>query len=177
MTQVPAGSSEGCAARADRALEAVLRWVSIVCMFVLVVLVSVLVLVRFFPIMSLGWADEIVELAFAWMVFMGTAAVWRRNEHITIDFIPQALAGTRAGRVLEVIVSLLILGFLAVFTWQGFLLTLRATTNTSPMLTLPRPLWYAVVPVSGLVMIGYTVSRLLRVLQQAPPAARATETP
>jgi len=177
MTQVTAGSSEGWAARADRALDAVLRWVSIVCMFVLVVLVSALVLIRFVPLFSLGWADEVVELAFAWMVFMGTAAVWRSGEHITIDFIPQALAGTRAGRVLEVIVCLLILGFLAVFTWQGFLLTMRATTNTSPMLILPRPLWYAVVPVSGLVMIGYTLSRLLRVLQQAPPAARATETP
>jgi len=177
MTQVAAGASIAWAARLDRALATALRWICIVCMFVLVVLVSALVLIRFFPIISLGWADEIVELIFAWMVVLGTAAVWRSNEHITIDFIPQALAGTRAGRVLEVIVSLLILGFLAVFTWQGFLLTLRATTNTSPMLTLPRPLWYAVVPVSGLVMIGYTVSRLLRVLQQAPPAARATETP
>ena len=103
-------------------LEAALRWMSIVCMFVLLVLVCALVLIRFFPIMSLGWADEIVELAFAWMVFMGTAAVWRSNEHITIDFIPQALVGTRAGRVLEVVVCLLILGFLAVFTWQGWLL-------------------------------------------------------
>jgi len=177
MTQLPAGSSKGCAARADRALEAVLRWVSIVCMFVLVVLVSALVLVRFFPIMSLGWADEIVELAFAWMVFMGTAAVWRSGEHITIDFIPQALAGTRAGQVLEVVVGLLIVGFLAVFTWQGFLLTMQASSNTSTMLTLPRPLWYAAVPVSGLVMIGYTVSRILRVLRPALLAARATETP
>jgi len=177
MTRVTAGSSDGWAARSDRALDAVLRWVSIVCMFVLVVLVSALVLIRFVPIFSLGWADEVVELAFAWMVFMGTAAVWRRNEHITIDFIPQALAGTRAGRALEFIVCLLILGFLAVFTWQGFLLTLRATSNTSPMLILPRPLWYTVVPVSGLVMIGYTVARLLRLLQPAPPAARATETP
>jgi TRAP-type C4-dicarboxylate transport system permease small subunit len=165
MTQVTAGPSEGCAARLDRVLDAALRWISIVCMFVLVVLVSALVLIRFVPMFSLGWADEVVELAFAWMVFMGTAAVWRRNEHITIDFIPQALAGTRAGRALEAIVCLLILGFLAVFTWQGFLLTMRATSNTSPMLILPRPLWYAVVPVSGLVMMGYTVSRILRVLR------------
>jgi TRAP-type transport system small permease protein len=177
MTQLPAGSSEGCAARADRTLEAVLRWVSIVCMFVLVVLVSALVLIRFFPIFSLGWADEIVELAFAWMVFMGTAAVWRSGEHITIDFIPQALAGIRAGRALEIIVCLLALGFLAVFTWQGALLTIQATSNTSPMLILPRPLWYVVVPVSGVVMIGYTVSRILRVFRPTPPVARAGETP
>ena len=168
MTRLPAGSSKDGAARTDRAAESVLRSISIVCMFVLVVLVCALVLIRFFPIMSLGWADEIVELAFAWMVFMGTAAVWRSNEHITIDFIPQALAGTRGGRVLEVVVSLLILGFLVVFTWQGWLFTMQARGNTSPMLTMPRPLWYAAIPVSGLVMIGYTVSRMLKAIRPAP---------
>ena len=173
MTQLPAGSSEGSVARADRALEAALHWISIVCMFVLVVLVCALVLIRFFPIMSLGWADEIVELAFAWMVFMGTAAVWRSHEHITIDFIPQALAGTRAGRVLGMVVSLLILGFLAVFTWQGWLLTIQARGNTSPMLTMPKPLWYAAIPVSGLVMIGYTLRRCVRGLRPAPQDRKA----
>jgi TRAP-type C4-dicarboxylate transport system permease small subunit len=174
MTQLPAGSCEGSVARADRALESVLRWMSIVCMFVLVVLVCALVVIRFFPIMSLGWADEIVELAFAWMVFMGTAVVWRSHEHITIDFIPQALAGTRAGRVVDVAAGLLILGFLAVFTWQGWFLTIQARGNTSPMLTMPRPLWYAVIPVSGLVMIGYTLRRCVRGLRPAPQDRKAT---
>jgi TRAP-type C4-dicarboxylate transport system permease small subunit len=167
MTQLSAGSSMGCAVRADRVLEAVLRWMSIVCMFILVVLVCALVLVRFFPVMSMGWADEIVELAFAWMVFMGTAAVWRSNEHITIDFIPQALVGTRAGRALDVIIGVLVLSFLAVFTWQGWFLTFQSTSNTSPMLTLPKPLWYAAIPASGVLMIGYTVSRTLKVFRQA----------
>jgi TRAP-type C4-dicarboxylate transport system permease small subunit len=111
------------------------------------------------------------------MVFMGTAAVWRSNEHITIDFIPQALVGTRAGRALEVVVSLLILGFLAVFTWQGWLLTIQARGNTSPMLTMPRPLWYAVIPVSGLVMIGYTVSRILKAIRPVHPAAKMSGAP
>jgi TRAP-type C4-dicarboxylate transport system permease small subunit len=162
MTQLSAGSSASCAAKADRALEAVLRWMSIVSMFILVVLVCALVLIRFVPIFSLGWADEVVELAFAWMVFMGTAAVWRSREHITIDFIPQALAGTRAGRALDVLVNLLVLGFLGVFTWQGWFLTLQARSNTTPMLTLPKPLWYVTIPVAGLVMIGYTVVRILQ---------------
>jgi len=168
MSPLPAGSSEGILAWVDRTLDAVLRWLSIVCMFVLVLLVSALVLVRFVPIMSLGWSDEIVELAFAWMVFMGTAVVWRSHEHITIDFIPQALVGTRAGRVLDAVVSLLILGFLVVFTWQGWFFMIQAMGNTSPMLTMPRPLWYAVIPVSGLVMIGYTVSRILKAIQPLP---------
>ncbi len=168
MTQSPAGSSESNMARADRTVELVLRWMSIVCMSVLLLLVSTLVLIRFIPIISLGWADEIVELAFAWMVFMGTAAVWRSREHISIDFIPQALAGTRSGRVLEVVASLLVLGFLAVFTWQGWLFTIQARGNTSPMLTMPRPLWYAVLPVAGLVMIGYTARWFLRAIRPTP---------
>lgn len=175
MTQSPAGSSESSVARADRTVDFLLRWMSIVCMFFLLVLVSALVLVRFVPITSLGWADEIVELAFAWMVFMGTAVVWRSNEHITIDFIPQALVGTRSGRVLEVVVCLLILGFLAVFTWQGWFFTIQAMGNTSPMLTMPRPLWYAVLPVSGLVMIGYTVSRILQAIRPIPSPTKTDE--
>jgi TRAP-type transport system small permease protein len=167
MTQLPDRTSEGLVARVDRALEATLRWMSVVCMFVLVVLVCTLVLIRFVPLFSMGWADEVVELAFAWMVCMSTAVVWRSHEHISIDFIPQALAGTRAGRALDVVVGLLALGFLAVFTWQGWRFTLQARGNTSPMLTMPRPLWYAAIPVSGLVMIGYTVSRLLRAARRS----------
>ena len=167
MTRKSGDASPGTLARLDRAADLAMRSISGVCLVVLLVLVSLIVLIRFFPVVVLGWEDEVVELAFAWMVFLGSAAVWRSHEHIVIDFIPQALAGSRAGRVLEVVVGLLVLGFLAVFTWYGWLLTAQAPGNTSPMLVLPRPLWYAAVPVSGLVMIGYTLARMLKALRPA----------
>ena len=139
-----------------------MRWISSICLVVLLGLVSVIVLIRFWPVVALGWEDEVVELAFAWMVFLGSAAVWRSGEHIVIDFIPQVLAGTLAGRVLEIVVGVLMLGFLGVFTWYGWLLTLQSQGNTSPMLVLPRPLWYVAVPASGVVMIGYTIARMVK---------------
>jgi TRAP-type transport system small permease protein len=159
----------GVLAQVDHYLEVTLRWTCIVSMTALTILVCALVLVRFYPLVSLGWADEIVELAFAWMVFLGTALVWRNREHITIDFIPQALAGTVIGRVIDVAVSLLILWFMVVFTWQGWLLTLRAVGNTTPMLILPKPLWYAAIPVSGVLMIVYTIIGIVRPIRSAPP--------
>jgi TRAP-type C4-dicarboxylate transport system permease small subunit len=163
VSDVPAADREK---RIDRALDAAMRWISALCLVVLLVLVSLIVLIRFWPVVALGWEDEVVELAFAWMVFLGSAAIWRSGEHIVIDFIPQALTGSRAGRALEMVVGVLMLGFLAVFTWYGWLLTLQSQGNTSPMLVLPRPLWYAAVPVSGVVMIGYTIVRMVKALGQ-----------
>ena len=167
MSQTAESSVGSGAAYADRVLDAAMRWISSGCLVVLLGLVSVIVLVRFWPVVALGWEDEVVELAFAWMVFLGSAAVWRSGEHIVIDFIPQALAGSAAGRALEVVVGVLMLGFLGVFTWYGWLLTLQSQGNTSPMLVLPRPLWYAAVPVSGVVMIGYTIARMVKAFGQS----------
>ena len=165
MTVPGPGPSAGRWARAERGLAAALRWGSILCLVALLFLLAGGVLVRFVPVVSMGWADEIVELSFAWMVFLGTAALWRSHEHIAIDFIPQALGGTPVGRALEVLLSLLALGFLAVFTWEGWLLTVQAVGNRTPILELPKPLWYAALPVSGIVMIGYTLHRCARAVR------------
>ena len=162
MSRAAESSGDSGAARADRALDACMRWMSSICLVILLAIVSLMVLIRFFPIMALGWEDEVVELAFAWMIFLGSAAVWRSHEHIVIDFLPQALAGSRAGRVLEMIVGVLVLAFLGVYTWYGWLLTIQSQGNTSPMLVLPKPLWYAAVPASGVVMIGYTIVRMVK---------------
>ena len=134
MSHAAEALGDSGAARADRALDAGMRWMSSICLVVLLAIVSLMVLIRFFPVVALGWEDEVVELAFAWMIFLGSAAVWRSHEHIVIDFIPQALAGSRAGRVLEMVVGVLVLAFLGVYTWYGWLLTCsrRAT---------PRPCW------------------------------------
>ena len=161
---------------ADHGLAILLRWGSMISFIVLLVLVTAEVLIRFIPLFSLGWADEIVELAFAWMVFLGAAALWRSKEHITIDFIPQALAGSMAGRVLEIVVGLLALGFLAVFTWEGWGLTVQAVGNTTPILELPKPVWYAAIPVSGVLMIGYTLRRCLEAIRPARPVEKTNGT-
>lgn len=174
MTVPPAPPSRW--SKAEGGLADVLRWGGIVFFTVLLVLVTAEILIRFLPLFSLGWADEIVELAFAWMVFLGTAALWRSHEHITIDFIPQALAGSLPGRVLEILVGLLALGFLVVFTWEGWLLTLQAVGSRTPILELPREWWYAPIPLSGAVMIGYTLRRGWRAIRPAGARQRPAET-
>jgi len=107
----------------------------------------------------MGWADEIVELAFVCMVFLGSAVLWKERSHFRVDLIPHWLEGSGAGTILKVVLNTLSLAFFLVFTYQGVILTMR-TTDNSPILDLPKFLWYGVLPISGGVFIGYTIRDL-----------------
>ena len=145
--------------KVDRCLAEAMRRVCIAAFVVLIVLVTTLILTRFVPLFSLGWADEIVEMAFAWLTFLGAAALWRTRSHFRVDLVPGMLAGTRMGQALEILLSLMALAFFLVFTYEGTVLTLR-TVMPSPILAWPKALWYMIMPISGLIIIGYTMRDL-----------------
>ena len=144
----------------DRVLIPILKWSSVFCLLALLVLIAAGIFVRFVPMGSMGWADEIIEWAFVYMVFMGSVVLWREGSHFRVELIPHWLAGTRGEQVLEVTLGLLSLVFFLVFTYEGSVLVLR-TTDNSPILDLPKLFWYAILPLSGFAFIGYTVRDLV----------------
>ena len=146
----------GVSGKTDQALALILKWGCNACLAGLLVLIAAGIFVRFVPISSMGWADAVIELSFAYMVFLGAASLMRDRTHFRVDMLPLWMAGSRAGRGLEIIVSLLALVFFLVFAYEGFLLTLR-TTDNSPILDLPKILLYMVYPVSGGVLVGYAI--------------------
>jgi TRAP-type C4-dicarboxylate transport system permease small subunit len=131
----------------------------------LLFLLSAIVFVRFVPLTSLGWSDEIVEWSFAWMVFMGAAVLWRDNEHFSIQWLPHKLKGKAFGKWLGIAVEILSIFFLAIMTYYGAMLTISAH-DRSPILELPRHIWYLCVPLAGVTMIGYSVRNLIRAVKQ-----------
>jgi TRAP-type C4-dicarboxylate transport system permease small subunit len=146
--------------RADRILELFLRWGSSLCLVGLLIIISAVVFIRFVPFTSMGWTDEIVEFAFAWMVFLCSAGLWRQRTHFRVELVQEWLGSSRAGRVLGMILNLLSLTFLVVLTYQGGLLAMKAT-DRSPIFEFPKTLWYLSIPVAGAIMIGYSVRDLL----------------
>lgn len=143
----------------DRIVGIALRGGSSFCIASLWIIVTAIVLFRFLPIFSMGWTDEIVELLFAWMVFSGAAELGRQKKHFTVDLIPNMIAGTRTGHILGIVIQLLALAFLLVFTYEGFLLAVKAT-DRSPIFELPKTLWYLSLPITGAIMLGYTIRDL-----------------
>ena len=156
-------------AKVDHILAFLLKWLSVFCMVILFLLIGAGVFVRFVPISSMGWADEIVELGFAWMVFLGSTVLWRENSHFSVDLIPGKLSGTRAGNVLNIFLDLLSILFLLILSYEGWLLAL-SVEDRSPILALPKILWYITVPVCSTIMFIYTVRDTVRLVRKRSPA-------
>jgi TRAP-type C4-dicarboxylate transport system permease small subunit len=154
--------------KVDGILGISMRGISSFAIVALWIIVTATVLFRIIPIFSMGWSDEIVELLFAWMVFICSAELGRQKKHFVVDLIPNMIAGTRIGQVVNIVIQLLALVFLLVFTYQGFKLTILAT-DRSPYFEYPKYLWYMCLPIAGLIMTAYTIRNLIVLLRGKSP--------
>lgn len=147
----------------DRSLGAAMRWLCIGCISILFVVLSAVVLVRFIPVAKLSWSDEVVEWAFAWMVFMGAAALWRECEHFCVDALTSKLERRPSGFVLCLFIETLSAIFAITLTYYGYILTVNAN-DRSPILEWPRPIWYLCIPLAGCIMTCYALRNLIRLI-------------
>ncbi len=147
--------------RIDLLAGTFMRTICLVCLTSLLILLSGNVFFRFVPIMSMGWYDEIVELLFAWLVFIGAAALWRDNSHFRVDWLYSKVENRTIGSVLGIFIESASFFFLWVMAYQGLRLTLLANDWT-PILKLPKRIQYVVIPLAGAVMIIYSIRNIVR---------------
>ena len=153
--------------KAERVLGWVMRWGSVGCLAGIFILIAGGIFVRFVPISSMGWADELIEMGFAWMVFLGATVLWKERSHFRVDILPNWLAGSEAGQKLDIALNLMNLVFFAVFAYEGWVLTVR-TTDPSPILAWPKAIWYSIMPISGILLAGYTARDLVLLFRGKP---------
>lgn len=146
----------------DRIMLNGLKTVAIVVFILLTVLITANVFVRFFPVVSLHWFDEIIELLYAYMVFYGAAALWITREHIHVgDWLGGALAkNERLGHAYGVVVETLVLAFACVFFYYAWQLTGRALDVTN-VFAIPKKILYSCMPISGAVMVVYSIRNIV----------------
>jgi TRAP-type transport system small permease protein len=148
--------------RIDAAITAVLKWITIALFLALTLIVTVNILLRVFPITSLHWTDEIVELCFAGLVFFGAAGVWMVKGHFSVgDWIGKAVKNERAKHAVRLVLELIALIFAAVLFKYSLDLTLRAREATA-VFQIPKKLVYACMPISSLIMVLYSIAYAVR---------------
>ena len=159
--------------RLDWLTGTVLRTVSIVCFVALFAILTGNVVSRFFGLFSMSWFDEIVELLFAWLVFLGAAALWREHDHFRVDWLDRKINASSLHRVFNSLLILISLSFLVLMTWHGVQLVIRSQALT-PIIQFPVKVMYTSIPVAGVIMCIYSLRDLWRCLfTHQPPSTHA----
>ena len=144
----------------DRMILNALKVVTIVSFVLLTILITANVIVRFFPVVSLHWFDEIIELLYAYLVFYGAAALWILRGHISVgNWIEKGIANRRLRHLYRMFIELLVLGFAAVFFYYSLRLTILALDVTN-VFAIPKRVLYSCMPVAGAIMVIYSLRNI-----------------
>ncbi len=163
-------SGTGISNKIDNVLLVVLKTISITLFAVLTLILTANVLVRYVPVTSMHWLDEIVEMAFAGMVFYGAAAVWIQKGHFSAgNWIEKRLPSLRAQAAFRLFVDAVSLVFIGIFFKYSLDLTMRSVEVTAVFL-IPKKVLYACMPISSLIMVAYSLKFIvLEVMQIVNP--------
>jgi TRAP-type transport system small permease protein len=147
----------------EQAIGVALRTVAVACLVGIMLLMVAGVGNRFFPLGSLDWSDEIIELMLVWLIFAGSAEVWRLNQHFAVEIVPLWVGGTRFDKAYRAFIAAACLVFIAIFTYKSLELFLRAD-DLSPYFSWSRRLWYGAMPFNGLLMTAFSLRQLFVIL-------------
>lgn len=144
----------------DAALYQILRWACIVLIAVMLVLIIIQVLFRYFLKIPSPWSEEIARLALVWSVFLASAIGIRNLEHPKIDILTRRFPPA-IRKALEIGVYLLIIAFSCVIVYYGakYVMTTSMDHNTS--LRYPKNLFYLPGPVGGALFILYSIGHIV----------------
>ena len=144
----------------DRVILKTLKAITITSFVFLTLLISANVFVRFVPIVSLHWFDEIIELLYAYLVFYGSAALWISHEHFGMgDWIEKRISNIRMRYVYRMTIELLVLCFALIFFYYSLRLTMLARDVTN-VFAIPKRVLYSCLPVSGAIMVLYSIRNM-----------------
>jgi TRAP-type C4-dicarboxylate transport system permease small subunit len=106
------------------------------------------------------WLQEVTSTFFIYGIFIGTAVATRRNDHLYLTAVADALHGT-ARLVVEVLIRLVVLGVACALVYFGYLNFLRGFSSFRMPSMTPIASLYAAIPLSGALVALFTIEQLV----------------
>jgi len=146
--------------RFDHALKKTLEWICIVLFVAITLILTLNIVIRFWPLMSMHWFDEILELLYGALIFYGAAAVWVTHSHFSVgDWISKHIASVRGRFVYRLIVELCSLAFIVIFFKYALELTMK-TEELTTAFAMSKKWLYACMPITGGIMVLYSLKNM-----------------
>lgn len=106
------------------------------------------------------WLQEVTQTFFIYAIFTGAAVATRRNDHLYLTAVADALHG-KPRLAAEIVIRLVVLGVAACLVYFGYINFLRGFSSfRMPSLT-PIATLYAAIPIAGALIALFTVEQLV----------------
>ena len=128
-------------------------------MFSMMVVICAQVFFRYVLTASLPWSEELGRYIFIWMSFLGIAAAYYKGRHVAFDLLLLKVRGS-VKKWLVIAIDLLTVVMAAAMIAGGSAMVQIGTLQRSPALSLPMHLIFAVMPVSGALLLYFSLRNL-----------------
>jgi TRAP-type C4-dicarboxylate transport system permease small subunit len=106
------------------------------------------------------WLQEVTSTLFIYAIFIGAAVATRRNDHLYLTAISEALHGTPR-LIVEIIIRLVVLGVAFCLIWFGYINYIRGFGSFRLPSGTPIASLYAVIPLAGALIALFTIEQLV----------------
>jgi TRAP-type C4-dicarboxylate transport system permease small subunit len=106
------------------------------------------------------WLQEVTSTLFIYAIFCGTAVATRRNDHLYLTAIAEALHGWQR-TVVEIAIRLVILSVGLCFAYFGYINFLRGFSSFRMPSMTPIASLYAGIPVCGLLIALFAIEQIV----------------
>jgi len=110
------------------------------------------------------WLQEVTQTFFIYGIFVGAAVATRRNDHLYLTAVAEALHG-RPRVVAEVIIRLVVLSVAVCLVYFGYINFLRGFGSFRMPSMTPIASLYAAIPLSGALIALFTIEQLVNGLR------------
>jgi TRAP-type C4-dicarboxylate transport system permease small subunit len=106
------------------------------------------------------WLQEVTSTLFIYAIFIGAAVATRRNDHLYLTAISEALHGTPR-LVVEIIIRIVVLCVACGLIWFGYINFLRGFGSFRLPSGTPIASLYAAIPLAGALIALFTIEQLV----------------
>jgi TRAP-type C4-dicarboxylate transport system permease small subunit len=106
------------------------------------------------------WLQEVTSTLFIYAIFIGAAVATRRNDHLYLTAISEALHGTPR-LIVEIVIRLVVLSVACCLIWFGYINFVRGFGSFRLPSGTPIASLYGVIPVSGVLIALFTIEQLV----------------
>lgn len=92
---------------ADQWVSRITRTICIISMATVFVMFLLNVFVRFVPVYNFTQTDEWTQLFLVWVIFFGAQELVRTKSHFVVDVLTDKVQGTRLGKILRIITTVI----------------------------------------------------------------------